>query len=328
MRYKWGDIISLEYGKPVKDKDSTNGTVPVYGTNGKIGTSNLPPLCNFPSVILGRKGAYRGVHYSDCPFSVIDTAFFIQPLTDELDTKWVYYKFKTYDINNMDSGSAIPSTDRYEIYAMDVVLPTLPEQKAIAAVLSALDDKIELNNRINKNLEAQAQAIFKSWFVDFEPFQDGEFVDSELGPIPKGWRVGKLAEIIDISTGKRPAFKSERLTANASVPIVGASGIMAYTNDNLLCSKIIVTGRVGTHGVVQRYNRPIWISDNAFIVKTNFYEYTYQIFKNIDYVKLNRGSTQPLITQTDLKNEITIIPSDEILNSYEKIIHSFFAIVY
>lgn len=201
MRCKWGDIISLEYGKPVKDKDCGSGSVPVYGTNGKIGSSNLPPLCNFPSVILGRKGAYRGVHYSECPFSVIDTAFFVNPLIDELDTKWIYYKFKTYDINSMDSGSAIPSTDRYEIYAMDVVVPTLFEQKAISAVLSALDTKIELNNRINKNLEVQAQAIFKSWFMDFEPFQDGEFVDSELGPIPKGWKVDSLDSIAKFTNG-------------------------------------------------------------------------------------------------------------------------------
>ena len=74
----------------------------------------------------------------------------------------------------------------------------IEEQRAIAATLSCLDDKIELNKRMNKTLEEMAQAIFKSWFVDFEPFQDGEFVDSELGRIPKGWRVGVLDECIEL----------------------------------------------------------------------------------------------------------------------------------
>lgn len=87
------------------------------------------------------------------------------------------------------------------IEALEINLPSISEQKAIADTLSCLDDKIELNNRMNRTLEEIAQAIFKSWFVDFEPFQDGEFVDSELGSIPKGWRVGTLTEIADYLNG-------------------------------------------------------------------------------------------------------------------------------
>lgn len=167
MRYRWGDLISLEYGKPVKDKAALDGPVPVFGTNGQIGTSHLPPLCSNASFILGRKGAYRGVHYSDIPFSVIDTAFYAKNLVpDKLSLKWAYYKFLTYDINSMDSGSAIPSTDRYEIYAIEVDLPTLEDQLKIVDVLTTLDNKIELNQKINLNLERQAQAIFQELFID------------------------------------------------------------------------------------------------------------------------------------------------------------------
>ncbi len=150
----WGDLITLEYGKPVKDKESKDGAVPVYGTNGQIGTSHLPPLCKHPSFILGRKGAYRGVHYSEVPFSVIDTAFFAEPISDKLNLKWAYYKFLTYDINRMDSGSAIPSTDRYEIYAIEVDLPDVSTQQRIVAVLDSIDQKIKANNKINDNLAA------------------------------------------------------------------------------------------------------------------------------------------------------------------------------
>ena len=148
-------MIALEYGKPVKDKAKTDGKYPVFGTNGQIGTSDLPPLCNHPSFILGRKGAYRGVHYSSIPFSVIDTAFYAENISpDLLDIKWAYYKFLTYDINSMDSGSASPSTDRYEIYGIEVELPSIQEQKRAVALLECLDEKIELNTAINNNLAA------------------------------------------------------------------------------------------------------------------------------------------------------------------------------
>lgn len=199
MRYKWGDLISLEYGKPVKDKAALDGPVPVFGTNGKIGTSHLPPLCPNASFILGRKGAYRGVHYSAIPFSVIDTAFYAKNLVpDKLSLKWAYYMFLTYDINNMDSGSAIPSTDRYEIYAIEVELPTLEEQLKAVHLLETLDDKIELNQRINENLERQAEAIFKAWFADFVPFE---------GVQPKEWKFvawDSLASLI--SRGITPKY--------------------------------------------------------------------------------------------------------------------------
>ena len=155
MVYKWGDLITLEYGKPVKDKERLDGRHPVFGTNGQIGTSNLPPLCNHASFILGRKGAYRGVHYSEKPFSVIDTAFYANNLhPDLLDIKWAYYKFLTYDINSMDSGSAIPSTDRYEIYAIETDLPDITTQRKIVSILECFDFRIDVNRKINDNLVA------------------------------------------------------------------------------------------------------------------------------------------------------------------------------
>lgn len=155
MTYRWGDLITLEYGKPVKDKEKVNGKYPVYGTNGKIGTSDLPPLYNHPSFILGRKGAYRGVHYSSIPFSVIDTAFYAVNLHPEiLNIKWAYYKFLTYNINSMNSGSAIPSTDRYEIYSIEISLPDIDEQRREVKLLECFDDQIANIAKINDNLAA------------------------------------------------------------------------------------------------------------------------------------------------------------------------------
>ena len=152
----WRDLISLEYGKPVSDKDNINGPVPVYGTNGQIGTSFQKALCPIPSFIVGRKGAYRGVHFSEKPFSVIDTAFFALPKTNDINLKWAYYKFLTYNINAMDSGSAIPSTDRYELYRIKVNVPEIEVQQRSVAILESLDNKIKFLAAINHNLEGIA----------------------------------------------------------------------------------------------------------------------------------------------------------------------------
>lgn len=183
---KWGELITLEYGKPVPDKACVNGAVPVYGTNGKIGTSNLPPLCGHPSFILGRKGAYRGVHYSDVPFSVIDTAFYAEPVSDKLDLKWAYYKFLTYDINRMDSGSAIPSTDRYEIYNIPVELPPLETQKKTVRLLDSIEAKIRCNQQINENLQQQVKTLFTEMFPSVGNAEMANGILSDIAHITMG----------------------------------------------------------------------------------------------------------------------------------------------
>ena len=130
----------------------------------------------------------------------------------DLDADFLYYYLSSDSgqdaIKAATVGAVQAKLPLKNIKELKIPYITLSTQKAIADVLSCLDDKIELNNRINKNLEAQAQAIFKSWFVDFEPFQDGKFVDSELGKIPKGWSIGTLGEISDIVMGQSPSGSS------------------------------------------------------------------------------------------------------------------------
>ena len=185
-------------------------------------------------------------------------------------------------------------------------------------MLKSLDDKIEVNRQINENLEQQAQALFKSWFVDFEPFKDLPFVESELGMIPQGWKVGAFGEIMIITSGKRPVQKVSEPTKDFIIPLIGASDVMGYTKESLCEGKILIIGRVGTHGIVQRLLKPCWPSDNTLVITSDYYEYCYQILKGIDYSSLNRGSTQPLITQTDIKNQLILIPTEGVLDIFEE----------
>ena len=219
---RWGELATLEYGRVLQGYRDCSGPYRVFGTNGPIGW-HTEAHCEHASVIVGRKGAYRGIHFSPGPFSVIDTAFFLKP-TVEMDTRWAYYALLTQDINRMDSGSAIPSTSREDFYQLPVSVPPIADQQAIAHILGRLDDKIELNRRMNETLEAMAQALFEDWFVDFEPvrakadpanaqlplnmfdlFPDG-YDDSPLGNVPHGWTVVALTDLVDINP-KRPSLR-------------------------------------------------------------------------------------------------------------------------
>lgn len=237
---------------------------------------------------------------------------------------FIYYYFNSRygkeQIKSLVQQVAAAGIRGKELINLMIKCPSLPTQQKIANILSSLDDKIEVNRRINEQLEELAQALFKSWFVDFEPFKDGEFVESELGMIPEGWKVGKLGDVANISSGKRPPMKQSVMTEAINIPLIGASSVMGFTNDILYNKPIIVIGRVGTHGIVQRFNTPCWPSDNTLVIESTNYEYVYQILKTIDYKGLNRGSTQPLITQTDVKNQVILIPNENVLYDYNEIV--------
>ena len=145
------------------------------------------------------------------------------------------------------------------------------------------------------------------------------FVDSELGEIPAGWKVRALGELAEVTSGKRPQLRLPTATNVAKVPVWGGNGPMAFTSDPLIDQTVLITGRVGTLGSVFRVASPCWPSDNTLIVKPRHrqaFEFLFFHMQRIDFVALNRGSTQPLLTQTDIKAQRLIIPSSTILERY------------
>ncbi|MEK6777224.1 MAG: restriction endonuclease subunit S, partial [bacterium] len=142
------------------------------------------------------------------------------------------------------------------------------------------------------------------------------FVDSELGEIPKGWATGVLDDLADVSSGKRPEVRHSEASEEANVPLWGGNGPMAFVPKALIEHPILLTGRVGTLGVVFRITTPCWPSDNTLIVRTKneaAFEYLFFQLRQIDFNSLNRGSTQPLLTQTDLKVQPLVLPPLELL---------------
>lgn len=225
VEWKWPlvharELVTLNYGRALKADTRTAGSVPVYGTNGQCGWHN-ERLAKGPGVILGRKGqGPLGVEWCQQDFWVIDTAYFASPLRADLDLKYFYHLIKYIGLNHLKDGTSNPTLSRDTFGAQLLPLPPLREQKNIAQVLGVLDDKIELNRRMNSTLEAIARALFQSWFVDFEPVRaklDGRraesmdsaaaalfparFEDSTLGPVPTGWQVCSLDQIAHFLNG-------------------------------------------------------------------------------------------------------------------------------
>ena len=247
----------------------------------------------------------------------------------EVTNNFLFWQLKTPDyidyISSVKTGSVVRMVTKKNVEDYVFRCPPKEVRDRISKLLWGLDRKIELNNKINADLEEMAQAIFKNWFVDFEPFKDGKFMDSELGMIPEGWKVGCLGDIAEITSGKRPLKKSKDKTKELFIPLIGASDIMGFTSDVLYERPILVIGRVGTHGVVQRFQEKCWPSDNTLVIESSYYNYVYQLLKGIDYSAINRGSTQPLITQTDVKNTDVIIAPENVLKEYESITSTLFS---
>lgn len=206
-------------------------------------------------------------------------------------------------------GSTVEGIKSAELKEVEVHLPPLPEQKSIAAILSSLDDKIDLLHRQNKTLEALAETLFRQWFVE----------ETE-----EGWETGKLGDYADVTTGK--GLKRHEFDDNGIYPVLGANGEIGRTNNFLTDDRLILTGRVGTLGKVYISEDKVWISDNVLIVKPEsiFFYPIYFILKRTEFENLNVGSTQPLVTQTDLKSIEFKLPSADILRSYEKQCSTFF----
>ena len=146
----WGDIATLEYGKSLRDYRESGGKYRDFGTNGLIGF-NDKALCMGAGIVIGRKGAYRGVHYSPEPFFVIDTAVYLKP-ESTLDLKWAYYELVRFDINSMDSGSAIPSTSRDDFYGIPVIVPPQQIQEAFGNIIGGWFTKMYANDRQSRTL--------------------------------------------------------------------------------------------------------------------------------------------------------------------------------
>ena len=192
---KLGELVKFNYGKSLPEQKRILGEIPVYSSAGLIDWHN-EALVHSKGLIIGRKGTIGSVHKSEIPFFPIDTTFYIENSENDTDCNldYLFYRLSSLGLKNLNSDSAVPGLNRNTAYAQRILLPPLPEQKAIAEVLSSLDDKIDLLHRQNKALEYMAQTLFRKWFVN-------EKDDS--------WKRGKLEDVFTVKGGTTPSTKEK-----------------------------------------------------------------------------------------------------------------------
>ena len=204
----------------------------------------------------------------------------VVPKIDQVDSRYLYYALSQFDFGEVAGGTALPYLTMRDISSLTLDLPSLLEQRVIAHILRTLDDKTELNRRMNRTLEEMAHAIFKDWFIDFgptrakiegrEPYLPAEvwdlfpdsLVDSELGEVPDGWEVKSLGDLIELGYGK--ALKADNRNGGV-IPVYGSNGRIGWHDQSLVSGPGIVVGRKGNPGIVT------WAQSDFFPIDTTFY---------------------------------------------------------
>lgn len=319
--YKLGDISKMKYGKlPPKQQ---YGSYPIWSGYKYVG---LAPTfnCRKGTIIVVARGVGGTgdvkISHDDCFLTNLSISVDLD--RDFCEPLYFYYKYKLSNLRYLDTGSAQSQITIDDLKRLSLTLPPIEEQNKIVSVLFSLDAKIETNNRLSEKLEELAQAIFKSWFVDFEPFKNGNFVDSELGMIPEGWEVGKIGDLCTFKRGKGLLSKDAIL---GDVPVVaGGMQPSCYHNvANTQAPVVTVSGSGANAGFTRLYHVNVWASDCSFIDRNceNLYFVYCYLIRNKRLLKhAQTGAVQPHVKPADIHNFETVIPPKDILVQFNSII--------
>jgi len=363
VRYKLSDIVDksrgISYGIVQPGKHDNNG-IPILKVNNLTNSEFEGSKLFKVSKTIEAKYARTRLHGGEILLSLVGSlgkvtyvkdnlvgnnvvrAIAVIPVVEEFSPQWVYWYLRSpiakrlYE--NLATTSVQATLNLKEVKDIFIPFPPHKERDQLIAILSSLDDKIELNLEINKTLEEMAMAIYKEWFVDFGPFRDGEFVDSELGPIPKGWEVGKIGRISRIIGGY--AFKGKDFGDDGELVIKIKNiknGLVTLGDENRISNEIIMradrkfkllvgdylvamTGaEVGKIGVIPEYQKNLWLNQRVgvfrnntieiegAIIAANFLSYNgnFEQIQNLAY-----GSAQPNISSSQIESIKIALPSN------------------
>ncbi len=317
--------------------------MPILGSFGITGWHDESKASG-PGVTVGRSGASFGVvSYSPVDYWPLNTALYVTDFRGN-DERFAFYFLKQFDFRSYNSGSAQPSLNRNFVHPVPVEVPPLAEQRAIAHILGTLDDKIELNRKMSETLGAMARALFKSWFVDFDPVRakmEGRWrrgqslpglpahlyalfpdrlVDSELGEIPEGWEATSIGELLELAYGK--ALKAEN-RRGGEVPVYGSNGKVGWHDERLAKGPGIVVGRKGNPGIVT------WAPTDFFVIDTAFYvmpkgschslRFLFHALRAHDLASLGADSAVPGLNRNLAYMSPQILPSPLALERFDAI---------
>ena len=250
--------------------------------------------------------------------------------TSEIDSEYLYYYFCLEEtkqfVRNIAVGATMPSINTKLLGEVVVTFPELEQQKRISGILSAIDSKIEVNQKINDNLLWQAQALYKDRFIDLKPFN---------GKMPPDWQLGTVSEIIELHDSKRiPLSSRERANLTKIYPYYGATSAMDYVDRYLFDGIYLLLGEDGTvvddkgFPILQYVEGKFWVNNHAHIItgKNGFtVETLYLLFSLTNVRSIVTGAVQPKISQANLNNVSVVIPSKAELSTFNSIVQPIFS---
>ena len=380
------EFITLQRGFDLPSQDRKKGKIPIVASTSIIDYHNEAKV-KAPGVVIGRSGSIGGGQYLEEDFWPLNTTLWVKDFKEH-NPRYVYYIFKNIDFKRFNVGSGVPTLNRNHLSSILIDNIGIENEKKIAHILSTLDDKIELNRKMNQTLEAMAQALFKSWFVDFDPVHvkltckseealniaakklgiskeildlfPNELEESELGMIPKGWRVKKLGECeLEIESGTRPKGGIDK-ELSFGMPSVGAEsiapiGIFDFSNVKYVTNEFaakakrgwvqnmdvalykdggkpgIFMPRVSLYGNGYPFTR-FMINEHVFLLRSlslgQYYLFQLISSKGILDQLIARGSAkaaQPGLNQVEVNDSKFVSPSKELLSAFNKTIEPFVA---
>ena len=335
-RVKLGEVADLCLGKML-DAKKNKGELRPYLNNvavrwGGFDLNDLPEMrfeeSEFERYSTRRNDiiACEGGEPGRCAIWESDEPIFLQKalhrirVHDGCNPRFVYYQFchlvKSGATQHLETGSTIRHLPGQAIREVELQLPDLPTQWRIAAILGALDDKIEVNRKICENLEAQAQALFKAWFVDFEPFG---------GKRPEGWKMGKLGALIEVCYGK-----DHKKRPDGNIPVYGSGGYMRSVDIPLYDKESVLIPRKGSLNNILYVNEAFWTVDTMFYSKMRVpcvAKYVHQFLKTKDMEEMNVGSAVPSMT-TDILNHMQVLIPDALsLSKFDTVVDALYSSV-
>ncbi|ROH86156.1 restriction endonuclease subunit S [Pseudomethylobacillus aquaticus] len=352
-----GEFCPFKYGKGLPQRARVAGLFPVMSSAGVV-ASHTEPLVKSPGIVIGRKGTAGSVTFAPGPFWPIDTAFYVEDDPTNRDIRFTYYLLKTLALSEMNSDSAVPGLNRENAHAVAVCIPSLAMQAEIASFLGALDDRISLLRETNATLEAIAHALFKSWFVDFDPvrakmegrapegmdeatatlFPDS-FEESELGLVPKGWGVTSLDAVASFLNGLAlqkfpptgiddlPVIKIAQLRKGDTVGSDLASRTIkpeyVVKNGDVLFSwsgSLEVEIWCGGEGALNQHLFKVTSSDYP---KWFYYLWTRQHLDNFRQIAASKATTMGHIQRRHLSDAKVVVASDTVLKAVDEILSPF-----
>ena len=351
-----GEVMTLQRGFDLPKPKRVLGPYPVIASTGQVGTHHAAAV-NGPGVVIGRSGSLGGGQFVRSDFWPLNTTLWVKDFQGN-DRRFCYYFLKSLDLSLFNAGSGVPTLNRNHIHPLPVKIPSVITQRAIAHVLGTLDDKIELTQRMNETLEEMARALFKSWFVDFDPvrakmegrWQRGEslpglpaehydlfpdrLVDSELGEVPEGWGVKGLGDVIEFHDSRRvPLNSRQRANRQGPYPYYGAAGIIDYVDDFLFDGVYVLTGEDGSvsdtdgHPIVQYIWGQFWANNHAHVLKGRngiSEEHLYLLLRQVSIIAVVTGAVQPKLSQRNLKAVPVVFAGKSVCGAFSGLIGPLF----